>query len=77
MVAPHADKQHADCTDPEPHHNLAMISEVLLWTFGTTVAVLVIVGLVGLATAIAGAILSSPIALLALLLGLGLDSGDD
>ena len=59
------------------YHNLAMISEVLLWTFGTTVAVLVIVGLVGLATAIAGAILSSPIALLALLLGLGLGSGDD
>ncbi len=59
------------------YNNLAMISGVLLWTFGTAVAVLVIVGLLGLATAIAGAILSSPIALLALLLGLGLGSGDD
>ena len=59
------------------YNNPAMISGVLLWTFGTAVAVLVIVGLLGLATAIAGAILSSPIALLALLLGLGLGSGDD
>ncbi len=59
------------------YNNLAMISGVFLWTFGTAVAVLVIVGLLGLATAIAGAILSSPIALLALLLGLGLGSGDD
>ena len=59
------------------YDNLAMISGVFLWTFGTAVAVLVIVGLLGLATAIAGAVLSSPIALLALLLGLGLGSGDD
>ena len=59
------------------YNNLAMIGGVFLWTFGTAVAVLVIVGLLGLATAIAGAILSSPIALLALLLGLGLGSGDD
>ena len=59
------------------YDNLAMIGGVFLWTFGTAVAVLVIVGLLGLATAIAGAILSSPIALLALLLGLGLGSGDD
>lgn len=59
------------------YNSLDMIMEVLLWAFGIALAALVMLGLFGLATAIAGAILSTPIALLAFLLGLGIGSGDD
>lgn len=57
--------------------NLDMVLEVFLWASGMAAAVLVMLGLFGLATTIAGAILSTPIALLAFLLGLGIGSGDD
>lgn len=57
--------------------NLDMVLEVFLWASGMAAAVLVMLGLFGLATTIAGAILSTPIAPLAFLLGLGIGSGDD